>query len=385
VYNSVRTIETNNLAQRIQEDTSISSQQTQNTLAFIIRRLEAIEAQRPYRRLADREENIVHMGDEESEYNFRMRRFMVETASVLSSSPRGSVVVAESLGRPVSPSLAISLDDSRDDNDSGGDGDDDDDIETVVVDVGRQLPKERTVSIPNSTAPPQTKDGDGALSKAAAASKLGRAKREGRLTSDTDFEALISQGRQRFVGSDITTSNPRRAERSLIRSLPNAPHGISHELPTPAASSTLGSNNISIFSNQSSRIANSPEPIGTDLGDSAQARTVREHEQVDRVPPRPTSMAQTYQPPLMELTQDTSPELQAIFTYLNSHGNKLYKEGYFLKLDYLDLGVQIFSSVSFYVIELTWPRWQANCEESVDRMLCAALWDHPFVVGRNGA
>ncbi|OBT51432.1 hypothetical protein VE04_09015, partial [Pseudogymnoascus sp. 24MN13] len=44
-------------------------------------------------------------------------------------------------------------------------------------------------------------------------------------------------------------------------------------------------------------------------------------------------MVQTYQPPLMELGQDTLPELQPVFTYLNSHSNKLYQEGYFLKLD----------------------------------------------------
>ena len=30
---------------------------------------------------------------------------------------------------------------------------------------------------------------------------------------------------------------------------------------------------------------------------------------------------------------DTIPELQPIFTLLNSHANKLYQEGYFLKLD----------------------------------------------------
>ncbi|KKA26706.1 hypothetical protein TD95_005215 [Thielaviopsis punctulata] len=35
----------------------------------------------------------------------------------------------------------------------------------------------------------------------------------------------------------------------------------------------------------------------------------------------------------MEVTEDTIPELQHIFTLLNSHGNKLYQEGYFLKLD----------------------------------------------------
>lgn len=44
-------------------------------------------------------------------------------------------------------------------------------------------------------------------------------------------------------------------------------------------------------------------------------------------------MVHAYQPPLMDVTQDTIPELQPIFTFLNSHGNKLYQEGYFLKLD----------------------------------------------------
>lgn len=48
------------------------------------------------------------------------------------------------------------------------------------------------------------------------------------------------------------------------------------------------------------------------------------------------SMIQTYQPPLMEIAQDTIPELQPIFTFLNSHANKLYQEGYFLKLNDLD-------------------------------------------------
>ncbi|KAH7069346.1 hypothetical protein FB567DRAFT_565070 [Paraphoma chrysanthemicola] len=42
-------------------------------------------------------------------------------------------------------------------------------------------------------------------------------------------------------------------------------------------------------------------------------------------------MIQTYQPPVMEVGKDTLPELQRIFTFLNSHSNKLYQEGYFLK------------------------------------------------------
>ncbi|KAK2626500.1 hypothetical protein QTJ16_003675 [Diplocarpon rosae] len=48
---------------------------------------------------------------------------------------------------------------------------------------------------------------------------------------------------------------------------------------------------------------------------------------------RPMSMIQTYHPSLMDVTRDTLPELQPIFTFLNSHANKLYQEGYFLKLD----------------------------------------------------
>jgi CCR4-NOT transcriptional complex subunit CAF120 len=48
---------------------------------------------------------------------------------------------------------------------------------------------------------------------------------------------------------------------------------------------------------------------------------------------RPVSMVQTYQPPVMDVSDDTIPELQPIFTLLNSHANKLYQEGYFLKLD----------------------------------------------------
>ncbi|KAH9884760.1 hypothetical protein F4778DRAFT_774561 [Xylariomycetidae sp. FL2044] len=48
---------------------------------------------------------------------------------------------------------------------------------------------------------------------------------------------------------------------------------------------------------------------------------------------RPLSMVHSYQPPHMDVNQDTIPELQPIFKFLNSHANKLYQEGYFLKLD----------------------------------------------------
>jgi CCR4-NOT transcriptional complex subunit CAF120 len=56
-------------------------------------------------------------------------------------------------------------------------------------------------------------------------------------------------------------------------------------------------------------------------------------------------MVQTYQPPLMDVNEDTLPELQPIFTFLNSHGNKLYQEGYFLKLD--DQNTRTFRPISW--------------------------------------
>jgi CCR4-NOT transcriptional complex subunit CAF120 len=48
-------------------------------------------------------------------------------------------------------------------------------------------------------------------------------------------------------------------------------------------------------------------------------------------------MVQTYHPPVMAVNEQTLPELQPIFTLLNSHSNKLYQEGYFLKLDDQDI------------------------------------------------
>ncbi|KAJ5763527.1 hypothetical protein N7533_002208 [Penicillium manginii] len=48
---------------------------------------------------------------------------------------------------------------------------------------------------------------------------------------------------------------------------------------------------------------------------------------------RPASMIFSRNPPLVAQTEDTPPELSPIFTYLNIHTNKVYQEGYFLKLN----------------------------------------------------
>lgn len=61
---------------------------------------------------------------------------------------------------------------------------------------------------------------------------------------------------------------------------------------------------------------------------------------------RPSSMVFAHQPPSMDVTEDTIPELQPIFSYLNSHSNKLYQEGYFLKLDDQNTRMPLFSPPS---------------------------------------
>lgn len=43
-----------------------------------------------------------------------------------------------------------------------------------------------------------------------------------------------------------------------------------------------------------------------------------------------------YMPPQMD-TNNAIAELFPVFTFLNSHSNKLYQEGYFLKLNDLDI------------------------------------------------
>ncbi|KAK9849830.1 hypothetical protein MYU51_012951 [Penicillium brevicompactum] len=51
---------------------------------------------------------------------------------------------------------------------------------------------------------------------------------------------------------------------------------------------------------------------------------------------RPASMSFSRNPPLMQQAGDTPPELSPIFSFLNIHTNKVYQEGYFLKLNDLD-------------------------------------------------
>jgi CCR4-NOT transcriptional complex subunit CAF120 len=87
-----------------------------------------------------------------------------------------------------------------------------------------------------------------------------------------------------------------------------------------AVSSTIPASPLWV-DHESSPVANSPITVA----DHSRSRS--------RSSSRPLSMLQAYQPPRMDVNGDTIPELQPIFTFLNSHANKLYQEGYFLKLD----------------------------------------------------
>ncbi|RYO82787.1 hypothetical protein DL766_009535 [Monosporascus sp. MC13-8B] len=80
----------------------------------------------------------------------------------------------------------------------------------------------------------------------------------------------------------------------------------------------------------SPRHSHANSPVADDLPDSYNRSHYRRQ---SRRSSRPLSMIMTYQPPVMDVTEDTIPELQPIFHFLNGHANKLYQEGYFLKLD----------------------------------------------------
>jgi CCR4-NOT transcriptional complex subunit CAF120 len=77
--------------------------------------------------------------------------------------------------------------------------------------------------------------------------------------------------------------------------------------------------------------AASPNPEGDPISTSRAGSRAG-----SRTGSRPVSMVQTFHPPVMEVMHESIPELQPVFTFINSHSSKLYQEGYFLKLHDLD-------------------------------------------------
>ncbi|SPN96742.1 related to CAF120 CCR4 Associated Factor 120 kDa [Cephalotrichum gorgonifer] len=99
--------------------------------------------------------------------------------------------------------------------------------------------------------------------------------------------------------------------------------------PSPSPPAPAATEKFPVVPQSSSpplRSADSP----TSLEDDSFANSPKTRK---RASSRPISIIQGYQAPHMDINEDTIPELQPIFTFLNSHGNKLYQEGYFLKLD----------------------------------------------------
>jgi hypothetical protein len=103
-------------------------------------------------------------------------------------------------------------------------------------------------------------------------------------------------------------------------------------------------------------------------------------------------MVQTYQPPVMAVTEQTLPELQPIFTLLNSHSNKLYQEGYFLKLDDQDIrtrrppplplmGLTPALAVAVAVADSLGRRRESEPGPDMDGMLCPVGWHGAVPLG----
>jgi CCR4-NOT transcriptional complex subunit CAF120 len=94
---------------------------------------------------------------------------------------------------------------------------------------------------------------------------------------------------------------------------------------------------------------------------------------------RPMSMIQTYQPPVMDIGADTLPELHRIFTFLNSHSNKLYQEGYFLKFH--DTDTRTSSAKRTRSVTLTACRWPSRARQEMARVLCPARRHNSLALG----
>lgn len=87
------------------------------------------------------------------------------------------------------------------------------------------------------------------------------------------------------------------------------------------------------FAEPSARSAQDPPAAPATVSRSEDEPSLNDPQTRKRSSSRPISLLQAYQPPRMDIGEDTIPELQPIFTFLNAHGNKLFQEGYFLKLD----------------------------------------------------
>ncbi|KAL2154041.1 hypothetical protein VTH82DRAFT_2717 [Thermothelomyces myriococcoides] len=133
------------------------------------------------------------------------------------------------------------------------------------------------------------------------------------------------------------TSSPKRGSLQSIKPSPPKQHARTDSADSPASANT--NRDLASDAPSASSAPTTPPSEGehaatpTSVDPSPSSSPARR----SRRSSRPLSMVQTYHPPVMAVNEQTLPELQPIFTLLNSHANKLYQEGYFLKLDDQDI------------------------------------------------
>lgn len=94
-------------------------------------------------------------------------------------------------------------------------------------------------------------------------------------------------------------------------------------------------------------------------------------------------MAFTYQAPQTDIARDTLPELMPVFSFLNSQSNKLYQEGYFLKLNDLDTRMFIILAEVYHgdANLLLRSRRPTLRRSKMDGMFCATCGNRTLVLG----
>lgn len=155
------------------------------------------------------------------------------------------------------------------------------------------------------------------------------------------------------TSSSTSSSSPKQSAVTVERS-------VSDEklLPSLDTKSVAQSASASVPASPSSATPHRREPSGSGPGSQSASRAGS----------RRNSLALGYQAPMMEISQDTLPELAPIFTYLNSHANKLYQEGYFLKLHDLDARKADLpgNKINLYHRLLTICRWPPEPRSSLE-------------------
>jgi hypothetical protein len=118
--------------------------------------------------------------------------------------------------------------------------------------------------------------------------------------------------------------------------------------------SSFGGSSRKASPDRSNRASNPPSRFDTPSPDTPSPHD-GSPSKADRRMSRPGSTVFSHNPPFMQLAEDTPAELQRIFSYLNSHTNKLFYEGYFLKLNDLDNSRYYLLHTSFVTDLRRWP------------------------------